>query len=166
MSRAYAHDRTAVFRLLQGDHRYALTALQECKTLRASGDTDLMHALALQTCADIERHLHIDKQVIHTHLCDSLSKDMLDRREETECHLRHLLSELRQWTHANDMEGRTRFQVLGHVFCQHVKLEEGLIFHQLSRARLDWLHLHGELLQCRKELSNETIVVGSAAHYL
>jgi len=69
-----------------------------------------------------------------------------------EHHLVHvLMAELKE-LEPRDESFRAKFTLLGELVKHHVKDEEGKMFSQALKAKIDWAALHAEVLERREQL--------------
>jgi hemerythrin superfamily protein len=142
--------------LLTADHREVKALFQQYQELvdsEADGDEKL--PIAQQICAMLTVHAQIEEEIFYPAAKDSVKEpDLVDEATVEHASAKDLIAQLEESDPSGDLYD-AKVKVLGEYIDHHVKEEEGSLFPQARKAKLD-LKALGEQLQERKmELMEE-----------
>jgi hemerythrin superfamily protein len=152
-SRANSNVRTQILGDLKEDHKRVKKAYRDFQKLDAQEDPESCEALVLQVLDELSMHAAIEEELLYPAAREAIADEHLVDEAEVEHESMHaLIDQLRQMS-PDDDKYAARFTVLCEYVLHHVKEEEGEMFPQLERARLDWESLATEMNERRAEMS-------------
>lgn len=153
-SRTVAAARDEVLGMLRDDHKRVKKAFRDFEKMDMQ-DEEACHALVQQVCTELEIHAELEEELFYPAARSALSEEaLLDEAEVEHMTLRVLIDQLKAMEPTDDKFVAT-FTVLGEYVKHHVKEEEGEIFKDLARARIDWRALADEMRQSRRDMMAE-----------
>lgn len=161
-SRAATEARNQVLQDLKDDHKRVKKAYREFQKLDAEEQRDACEALVQQVLHELTVHATLEEELLYPAARDAIGEaSLVDEAEVEHESLRALIEQL-QDMEPDDDKYAARFTVLCEYTLHHVKEEEGELFPELERARLDWEGLAAEMSERRAELTAGTADEGSA----
>lgn len=152
-NRATSNVRTQILGDLKEDHKRVKKAYRDFQKLDAQEDPESCEALVLQVLDELSMHAAIEEELLYPAAREAIADEHLIDEAEVEHESMHaLIDQLRQMS-PDDDKYAARFTVLCEYVLHHVKEEEGEMFPQLERARLDWESLATEMNERRAEMS-------------
>lgn len=151
-SRSHTKARGEIISMLKDDHKRAKSAFREFEKLDQQGDTEACKALAERTCAELEVHADLEEQLFYPAVREAIHDDDLMNEAEVEHMTFKVLIDRLKSMDAGDRSYAAAFTVLGEYVKHHVKEEEGEMFKQLTRKRVDWPELLADMNTRREEL--------------
>lgn len=152
-SRATSNVRTQILGDLKEDHKRVKKAYRDFQKLDAQEDPASCEELVLQVLDELSMHAAIEEELLYPAAREAIADEHLIDEAEVEHESMHtLIDQLRQMS-PDDDKYAARFTVLCEYVLHHVKEEEGEMFPQLERARLDWESLATEMNERRAEMS-------------
>lgn len=162
-NRASSQARDDIITMLKDDHKRAKKAFRDFEKLDPHEDAEQCEAIVQRTCAELELHSMLEEELLYPAARSVLGEeDLVDEAEVEHMTAKLLIAQLKDMTAEDDKYGAT-FTVLGEYIKHHVKEEEGEMFPQLGRARLDWEQLCNEMKERRAELEQELLPEQAAA---
>lgn len=153
-SRTVAAARDEVLSMLREDHKRVKKAFRDFEKMDPQ-DEEACQALVQQVCTELEIHAELEEEMFYPAARSALSEEaLLDEAEVEHMTLRVLIDQLKGMEPSDDKFVAT-FTVLGEYVKHHVKEEEGEIFKDLGRARIDWRALCDEMQQAKRDMMME-----------
>jgi hemerythrin superfamily protein len=152
VTRAATAARSRVIDLLQEDHRRIKQAYREFLRLDAQRNGDLCESIVRRTLAELRVHAALEEELLYPLLRPIVTDVEAVDEAEVEHEIVRYLGEQLDASHAVDEKFAARFSVLCEYVLHHVKEEEGELFPQLKRAKLDWEGLLDEFMARRQAL--------------
>ncbi|MEO7861424.1 MAG: hemerythrin domain-containing protein [Nitrospirales bacterium] len=137
-----------VLTMLKADHKKvkALFAEYEESTPRKQQD------IAQTTIQELEVHAELEEELIYPAIRKGTKDDKLMNEATEEHHLVHvLIAELKELD-PSDETFKAKFTVLGELIKHHVKEEEGEMFPEAQKAKIDWEALKAEVMERKEQL--------------
>jgi hemerythrin superfamily protein len=137
-----------VLSMLKADHKKvkALFAQYEEATPRKQQD------IAQTVIQELEIHAELEEELIYPAVRKGTKDDKLMNEATEEHHLVHvLIAELKELD-PRDATFIAKFTVLGELVKHHVKEEEGEMFPQAQKAKIDWEELKAEVMERKEQL--------------
>ena len=137
-----------VLTMLKADHKKvkALFAQYEEATPRKQQD------IAQTVIEELEIHAELEEELIYPAVRKGTKDDKLMNEATEEHHLVHvLIAELKELD-PRDATFIAKFTVLGELVKHHVKEEEGEMFPQAQKAKIDWEALKAEVMERKEQL--------------
>jgi hemerythrin superfamily protein len=137
-----------VLKMLKADHKKvkALFAEYEEATPRKQQD------IAQTTIQELEIHAGLEEKLIYPAIREGIDDNEVMNEAMEEHHLVHvLIAELKELEPSDDTF-RAKFTLLGELVKHHVKEEEGEMFPQAEKAKIDWETLEAEVMRRKEQL--------------
>ncbi len=151
-SRASSQARTDILTELKNDHRRVRKAYKDFQKLDAEADLEACQALVLQVLDELTVHAAVEEELLYPAARGAIAEvSLIDEAEVEHESLHTLIGQLRAMS-PEDEKYAARFTVLCEYVLHHVKEEEGEMFPQLEKARLDWQALATEMTLRRQAL--------------
>jgi hemerythrin superfamily protein len=145
--------RSQILGELKDDHKRVKKAYRDFQKLDPSEDAQACEELVTQVLDELTLHAAIEEELLYPAAREAIADEHLVDEAEVEHEAMHsLIDQLRQMG-PEDEKYAARFTVLCEYTLHHVKEEEGEMFPQLEKARLDWDSLAAEIRERRAELS-------------
>jgi len=153
-TRNEAKARNEVLEMLKQDHKRAKKAFTEFDKLSPE-EQERRATIVERTCAELEVHAVLEEEIFYPAVRHVISEPtLIDEAEVEHKTLKMLIVELDR-LEPGDEKVAASFNVLAEYTRHHIREEEGEIFDQLARAKLDWEGLLQELQARRQELMEE-----------
>ncbi len=154
-SRVANEARAQVLQELKDDHKRVKKAYKDFQKLDPEEQRDACEALVQQVLQELTVHATLEEELLYPAARDAVKEEsLIDEAEVEHESLRTLIEQL-QGMDPDDEKYAARFTVLCEYTLHHVKEEEGEMFPELERARLDWESLAAEMTARRQELTGE-----------
>jgi hemerythrin superfamily protein len=149
-ARAASTDATA---LLQRDHAEVKKLFEEFDRLAEDeADGEERRALAEQICTMLTAHATIEEEIFYPAARDAeVDSDLLDEAEVEHNSAKELIAQIESMSPDDELYD-AKVKVLGEYVDHHVQEEEGELFPQCRRAKMDLAGLAGELAERKAEL--------------
>jgi hemerythrin superfamily protein len=157
-SRASSQARTEVLAELKDDHKRVKKAYRDFQKLDGEEDVEACEALVRQVLDELTVHAAIEEELLYPAARGAIADEHLLDEAEVEHESMHALIDQLRGMSADDEKYAARFTVLCEYVLHHVKEEEGEMFPQLEKARLDWSALAAEMAQRREELTPAAVL--------
>lgn len=151
-SRAAANTRTRILNELKDDHKRIKKAYRDFQKQDHHEDPQACAPLVEQVLSELRVHAALEEELLYPAARGQVAEEDLIDEAEVEHEMLHVLIEQLSLMDPEDDLYAARFTVLCEYLVHHVKEEEGEIFPQLERARLDWEALGREMDERRQEL--------------
>jgi hemerythrin superfamily protein len=137
-----------VLKMLKADHKKVQDLFAEYQEAKPRKQQDI----AQTTIQELEIHAGLEEELIYPAIREAIDDDELMNEAIEEHHLVHvLIAELKELEPHEDTF-RAKFTLLGELVTHHVKEEEGEMFPQALKAKIDWEALKAEVLERRAQL--------------
>ena len=149
--------------LLTQDHREVKALFQEYQELvdHDAADED-KHPIAQQICLMLTVHAQIEEEIFYPAANESIKEaDLVDEATVEHASAKDLISQIESSDPSDELFD-AKVKVLGEYIDHHVKEEEGEIFPQARKAKLDLKDL-GDQLQQRKQALMQELGLGEAS---
>ena len=151
-NRAASNARNDILSQLKDDHKRVKKAYREFQKLDASEDQEACEQIVKQVLDELTVHASIEEELLYPAARGAIADESLIDEAEVEHESVHtFIDQLREMSPEDDKYA-ARFTVLCEYVLHHVKEEEGEMFPQLERARIDWEALAAEMTERRAEL--------------
>ncbi len=140
--------------LLRADHKAAQEMFQDYATLCADDEPDstAKQDLADRICAELSVHAQIEEEIFYPALRQLLDEEvLLDEAEVEHASTRELIAQLREMEVDDDLFD-AKVTVLGEYINHHIDEEQGELFVEAQRAKVDLQDLGQQLRARRQEL--------------
>lgn len=154
-SRAASNARAEILDTLKEDHKRVKKAYRDFQKLDAENDPQRCEALVRQVLQELTVHAALEEELLYPAAREAVSEPSLIDEAEVEHESLHALIAQLQAMSADDEKFAARFTVLCEYVQHHVKEEEGEMFPELERVKLDWEALSASMQARRAELSGE-----------
>ena len=151
-SRAASTARTQILEELREDHKRVKKAYKQFQKLDASDDPEACAEIVEMVLDELTVHAQIEEELLYPAARGQLKDTSLIDEAEVEHESMHTLIDQLRGMNPEDEKYAARFTVLCEYVLHHVKEEEGEMFPQLEKAKLDWEGLAGEMTARREEL--------------
>ena len=130
--------RSQILGELKDDHKRVKKAYRDFQKLDPSDDAQACEELVTQVLDELTLHAAIEEELLYPAAREAIADEHLVDEAEVEHEAMHsLIDQLRQMG-PDDDKYAARFTVLCEYTLHHVKEEEGEMFPQLEKAKLDW----------------------------
>jgi hemerythrin superfamily protein len=152
VTRATTAARNPITDLLTDDHRRIKRAYREFLRLDAERNGDLCESIVRRTLALLRVHAALEEEMLYPLMRPIVGEAEAVDEAEVEHEIIHYLAEQLESSSAIDEKFSARFAVMCEYVLHHVKEEEGELFPQLRKAKLDWEGLVTEMMERRQAL--------------
>lgn len=154
-TRASSKARDEIINLLKDDHKRVKKAYRDFKKLDGEENPQACADIVQRVLAELTVHATLEEELLYPAARDAISEEsLIDEAEVEHTSMRALIEQLRAMD-PEDEKYAAHFTVLCEYTLHHVKEEEGEMFPQLQRVRLDWEGLAAEMTSRREELMAE-----------
>ncbi len=138
----------SVLSMLKADHKKVKELFAEYEEAPSRKQQDI----AQTTIQELEIHAGLEEGLIYPAIRKGTKDDKLMNEATEEHHLVHvLIAELKELD-PSDETFKAKFTVLGEVMKHHVKEEEGEMFPEAQKAKIDWEALKAEVMERKEQL--------------
>ena len=147
---------THAVRLLTADHREVKQLFQHYQELvDHEAANDEKQSVAEQICALLTLHAQIEEEIFYPAAKEAIKdEDLVDEATVEHASAKDLIAQLQDSDPADELFD-AKVKVLGEYIDHHVKEEEGELFPQARRAKLDLEALGQQLLARKTELMSQ-----------
>lgn len=137
-----------VLTMLKTDHKKVKALFAEYQEATPRKQQDI----AQTVIQELEIHAELEEEFIYPAIRKGTKDDKLMNEATEEHHLVHvLIAELKE-LEPSDATFTAKFTVLGELVKHHVKEEEGEMFPEAQKAKIDWEALKGEVMERKEHL--------------
>lgn len=152
-TRAALAARTETLGQLKDDHKRVKQAYREFQKLDGTPDPQARQTLVQKVLDELTVHAALEEELLYPAARSALAnQDLIDEAEVEHESLHVLIDQIRAGG-PDDDKYAARFTVLCEYVLHHVKEEEGEVFPQLEKARLEWESLAAEMAARRSQLT-------------
>lgn len=143
-------------KLLTQDHREVKALFQEYQSLvDHEAQDDEKQPVAAQICALLTVHATIEEEIFYPAAQEAIKEpDLVDEAQVEHASAKELIAQIEGSSPADELYD-AKVKVLGEYIDHHVKEEEGDLFPQARRARIDLEALGAELAERKAEMMTE-----------
>lgn len=153
-TRTAASARKDILDRLKDDHKRVKKAYRDFQKLDIEKDPDGCEAIVVQVLDELTVHAALEEEFLYPAARGEVDDDLLDEAEVEHESMHTAIDQLREMSPGDDKYA-ARFSVLCEYVLHHVKEEEGEIFPQLERAKLEWEALAQEMNERRESLMQD-----------
>jgi hemerythrin superfamily protein len=147
--------RREVLDALIEDHKLVKLLFREFERVRHGPERGARQAIAERVCSALDQHATLEEELFYPALRGVVrDDDLLDEAGVEHGSARALMAELRD-IDADDPRFGATFTVLAAYVKHHIREEEGQLFQQLTRARVDWEGMRERIAARRAELADD-----------
>ena len=138
----------SVLTMLKADHKKVKELFAEYEEATPQKQQDI----AQTTIQELEIHAGLEEELIYPAIRKGTKDDKLMNEATEEHHLVHvLIAELKE-LEPSDATFKAKFTVLGELIKHHVKEEEGEMFPEAQKAKIDWEALKAAVMERKEQL--------------
>ena len=138
----------SVLTMLKADHKKVKELFAEYEEATPRKQQDI----AQTTIQELEVHAGLEEELIYPAIRKGTKDDKLMNEATEEHHLVHvLIAELKELEPSDEIF-KAKFTVLGELIKHHVKEEEGEMFPEAQKAKIDWDALKAEVMERKEQL--------------
>ena len=160
-SRAASSARTQILDELREDHKRVKKAYKQFQKLDASTDPEACAEIVTMVLDELTVHARLEEELLYPAARAQLKDAGLIDEAEVEHESMHALIDQLRGLNPEDEKYAARFTVLCEYVLHHVKEEEGEMFPQLEKAKLDWEGMAAQMTVRRAELTPAEAEEGS-----
>jgi hemerythrin superfamily protein len=154
-TRAQNAAREEILSQLKEDHKKVKKAYKQFEKLDVGEDPEQCEALVQQVLDDLTLHAALEEEFLYPAVKELIAEPDLIEEAEVEHESMHTAIDQLRGMSASDEKYAARFTVLCEYVLHHVKEEEGEMFPQLARVKLDWEAISQEMEQRRMEAGGD-----------
>ena len=137
-----------VLTMLKADHKKVKALFAEYKEAPPRKQQNIAQT-AIQ---ELQIHAGLEEGLIYPAIREGIDNDDLMNEANEEHHLVHvLIAELKELEPSDDIF-KAKFTVLGELVKHHVKEEEGEMFPQAQKAKIEWEELKAAVMERKEQL--------------
>jgi hemerythrin superfamily protein len=137
-----------VLTMLKTDHKKVKALFAEYKEATPRKQQDI----AQTVIQELEVHAELEQGLIYPAIREGIDDDELMNEATEEHHLVHVLIDELKELEPSDDTFKAKFTLLGELVKHHVKEEEGEMFPQAQKAKIDWEELSTEVMERKEQL--------------
>src|SRR5205085_5914890 len=137
-----------VLKMLKADHKTVKGLFAEYERVTPRKQQDI----AKTTIQELEIHAELEEKLIYPAIREGIDDNEVMNEAMEEHHLVHvLIAELKK-LEPSDETFKAKFTLLGELVKHHVKGEEGEMFPQAQKAKIEWEELKTEVMGRKEQL--------------
>ena len=137
-----------VLTLLKADHKKVKGLFAEYQEATSRKQQEIAQTII----QELEIHAELEEELIYPAIRKGTKDNTLMNEATEEHHLVHvLIAELKE-VEPSDATFKAKFTVLGELVKHHVKEEEGEMFPEAQKAKIDWEALKAEVMERKEHL--------------
>ncbi|CUA82219.1 Hemerythrin HHE cation binding domain [Gulbenkiania indica] len=154
-TRSQSSAREELLGMLIEDHKRVKKAHRDFEKLDPESDREARTAIVERTCAELEVHAQLEEELLYPAARTKVAEDnLIDEAEVEHQSAKQLIAQIKTMN-PDDPKYSASFTVLCEYVKHHVREEEGELFPQLGRSRLDWIGMLETMVSRRRELMTE-----------
>lgn len=136
--------------ILTADHAKVSKLFKQYEKLKESGSEAEKLALATEICTELTAHATAEEEIFYPAVRDAIEEsELVDEADVEHASAKDLIAQISESSPDDDLYD-AKVKVLGEYIAHHVKEEEGEMFPQVRKAKLDLAALGAEI-EARKE---------------
>lgn len=149
--------------LLTDDHKKVKQLFKQFDKIKdEEGAEDERAELANQICMELTVHTQIEEEVFYPACREAIKDvDLLDEAKVEHASARDLISQIESMEPEDELFS-AKVTVLGEYVNHHIEEEEGELFPQCKKAKMDLETLGQEMLELKEELQSEVGITPEA----
>lgn len=142
--------------LLTDDHKAVKQLFKEFERIKDEEDaSDERAEIANQICMELTIHTQIEEEIFYPACREAIKEtDLLDEAKVEHASARELISQIESMQ-ADEELFSAKVTVLGEYVKHHIEEEEGELFPQCKKAKMDLESLGQEMMELKEELQSE-----------
>jgi hemerythrin-like domain-containing protein len=142
--------------LLTADHKKVQQLFKQFEKIKEEEDAEEeMAELANQICMELTVHTQIEEEVFYPACREAIEEgDLLDEAEVEHASAKDLIAQIESMQPSDELFA-AKVTVLGEYVNHHIEEEEGELFPQCKKAKMDLDALGQELMELKEELQSE-----------
>lgn len=137
-----------VLAMLKADHKKVKALFAEYNDATSRKQQEIAHTVI----EELDIHAELEEELIYPAIRKGTKDDEVMNEANEEHHLVHvLIAELKNLEPSDDTF-KAKFTVLGELVKHHVKEEEGEMFPEAQKAKIDWEALNAEVMERKEHL--------------
>lgn len=142
--------------LLTADHKTVKKLFKDFEKIKEeTGLEDEKAEIANQICAELSIHTQIEEEVFYPACREAIEQtDLLDEAKVEHASAKELISQIESMQPDDELFA-AKVTVLGEYVNHHIEEEEGELFPQVKKAKMDIDQLGQEMLELKEELQSE-----------
>ena len=137
-----------VLTMLKADHKKVKALFAQFQEATPEQQEDI----AQTTIQELEIHAELEEGLIYPAIREGIDDDELMNEAKEEHHLVHILIDELKELKPSDDTFKAKFTLLGELVKHHVKEEEGEMFPQAQKAKIEWEELKMEVTGRKEQL--------------
>jgi len=137
-----------VLTMLKADHKKVKALFAQFQEATPEQQEDI----AQTTIQELEIHAELEEGLIYPAIREGIDDDELMNEAKEEHHLVHILIDELKELKPSDDTFKAKFTLLGELVKHHVKEEEGEMFPQAQKAKIEWEELKTEVMGRKEQL--------------
>lgn len=136
--------------LLTEDHKKVQKLFKDFEKIKEDGDDEEKGDIVEMACAELTVHALLEEEIFYPAVRDAIDdQDIMDEAEVEHESAKELIAKLESMEPGDDLYDAT-FTVLGEYVNHHIEEEQGEMFAQAKKAKID-LEALGEEILARKQ---------------
>ncbi|HYD33358.1 MAG TPA: hemerythrin domain-containing protein [Methylophilaceae bacterium] len=142
--------------LLTADHKTVKQLFKQFEKIKdEEGAEEERAELANQICMELTIHTQIEEEIFYPACREAIEEgDLLDEAEVEHASAKDLISQIESMQPEDELFA-AKVTVLGEYVNHHIEEEEGELFPQVKKAKLDTEALAQEMIELKEELQSE-----------
>jgi hemerythrin superfamily protein len=142
--------------LLMDDHKAVKQLFKQFERIKdEDGAEDEKSEIANQICMELTIHTQIEEEIFYPACREAIKDtDLLDEAKVEHASAKELISQIESMQPDDELFS-AKVTVLGEYVNHHIEEEEGELFPQCKKAKMDLQSLGQELLELKEELQSE-----------
>jgi hemerythrin superfamily protein len=141
--------------LLSADHKKVQALFKQYEKIKESAESEDKAALAAEICLELTVHAQVEEEIFYPAVRESIEDDdLMDEAEVEHASAKDLIEQIGE-SDPEDELFDAKVKVLGEYINHHVEEEEGEMFAQAKKAKVDMAALGVEIEARKEELMAE-----------
>ncbi len=139
--------------MLVADHKKVKGLFEEFEKLHSKDNADeKKSALVIEICNELSIHAQLEEEIFYPAVREAIEDDdLMDEAEVEHASAKELIAQLEEMEPHDDLYD-AKVKVLGEQIVHHVKEEEGEMFNQVKKSKIDLSELGAQMAARKKEL--------------
>lgn len=142
--------------LLTADHKTVKKLFKEFEKIKDEGGAEDEKAeIANQICVELTIHTQIEEEIFYPAAREAIEEtDLLDEAKVEHASAKELIAQIESMQPGDELFA-AKVTVLGEYVNHHIEEEEGELFPQIKKAKMDIESLGQEMMELKEELQSE-----------